>query len=524
MTTSRRNLIKTAAAAVPLAAGPVYAWAAQTPAPGPLPGHWDLTTDVLVAGSGIAGMSAALEAVDGGLKVLVLEKGENYGGCAYVSGGILKLEGGTRTQKAHGVDDSPEKLFKRVTNPKDRTMRKNPHDLARAYCEMLPGCQAWMEAHGVKFLDSFDKSGRDSQHLGSYHHVWWSDPGEARPKPQPGGGFMTGKGIMEPFKAHFLKKGGQILMQHKLIDLYRNDQGRVVGASVLVEGKKTINIRADKGVVLAGGSWKADKKLRKLTDPRFDENMFSSGWPFVAPDGSAILAGIRAGGMFVADRGEDSGHLRRKYGTSRYNWAKNSRYGYPGLEIGGRRWADLIFTNKYGERFCEEEDTPFKGEYWFYDLALAQPGVILWVVFDDAAAKKYRWSTQEPVCEPGYAFSAGTLAELAKLTDQPKLEETVARYNRFVDQKKDEDFGKPAPLLKSKIVQAPFHAARCVLGVHNLTGGLWIDVHARVRGLDGNPIEGLYAAGETAGGFYHSAQPRCMVSGRQAGQHIVSMK
>ena len=66
-----------------------------------LPAKWDAETDVLVAGSGIAGMSAAISALDKGAKVLVMEKGKNYGGCAIINGGIIALGGGTRTQKEH---------------------------------------------------------------------------------------------------------------------------------------------------------------------------------------------------------------------------------------------------------------------------------------------------------------------------------------------------------------------------------------------------------------------------------------
>lgn len=443
-----------------------------------LPAKWDAETDVLVAGSGIAGMSAAISALDKGAKVLVMEKGKNYGGCAIINGGIIALGGGTRTQKEHGV----------------------------------------------KFLPTFTQPGKyDSQHHESYHHIWWKDSGEGGRKPQPTGGFMTGRGIMMPYYEYFTGKGGQIFLEHKVLDVYVNDQGAVIGAKVQKPDGSIMNVKANKGVVLAGGSWKANPELRRLTDPRFTENMISTGYPFVAPDGSAILAGMRAGGMYVGDRCEDTTHLRRKFGTAHYGFPKGSKYGAPGLGISGPRWAEVIFTNKSGDRFVKELDKANLGGYTFYDAALAQPEQFLWTVFDDATAKKYHWDTKAPTCEEGYAFTAPTIAELAKLTNQPNLEQTVARYNGFVDAKKDDDFDKPAESLTKKIEQGPFHAVRLVLCVHNLTGGLAINDNAQVLGQDMKPIKGLYAAGETAGGLYvGNGMPRAIMPGRWAGEHAAA--
>ena len=226
----------------------------------------------------------------------------------------------------------------------------------------------------MKFLPTFTKPGKyDSQHHESYHHIWWKDSGE----------------------------GGQIFLEHKVVDVYVNDQGAVVGAKVQKPDGSIMNVKANKGVVLAGGSWKANPQLRRLTDPRFTENMISTGYPFVAPDGSAILAGMRAGGMYVGDRCEDTPHLRRKFGTAHYGFPKGSKYGAPGLGISGPRWAEVIFTNKSGDRFVKELDKANLGGYTFYDAALAQPDQFLWTVFDDATAKKYHWDTKAPTCEEG---------------------------------------------------------------------------------------------------------------------------
>ncbi len=528
MQTSRRNFLRatavaSAASLSTLAMGSALAApTAAVPCPAPLPEKWDKETDLVVVGSGIAGMSAAIAALDKGAKVLVFEKGKNYGGCAIINGGIMSLGGGTRTQREHGVVDTPELLYQKLTNPKHHEYRKNNKAIVKHYAEMCPGTQEWLEAHGVKFLPTFTQPGQyDSQHHESYHHIWWKDSGDGAKHAQPSGGFRTGRGVMMPFYEYFTGHGGEIFLEHRVLDVIKDPEtGRVVGAIVEQPDGSTINVKANKGVVLAGGSWKANPELRKLTDPRFTENMISTGYPLVAPDGSAILIGLRAGALFVGDKCEDTPHLRRVFGTHHYGFPKGSKYGKPGLGISGPRWAEVIFTNKDGNRFVMEVDKADLGGYSFYDMALAQPEQLLWVIFDNDTAKKYKWDTSLATCEEGDAFDADTIEELAQKTNQPDLAKTIEKYNKFVDQKKDEDFGKPEDHLTKKIENGPFHAARLVLAVHNLTGGLAINENAQCIDQNAKPIPGLYAAGETAGGLYvGNGMPRAIMPGRFAGEH-----
>lgn len=100
MEVSRRSFLAGAAASgLAGFAAPVFA----APTPGLLrtPSKWDMTTDVVVAGSGIAGMCAATAAVDNGAKVIVFEKGKYYGGAAVINGGIMALQGGTKWLKKY---------------------------------------------------------------------------------------------------------------------------------------------------------------------------------------------------------------------------------------------------------------------------------------------------------------------------------------------------------------------------------------------------------------------------------------
>ena len=513
VSTTRRNFLKTAAVSS-AALGGMSLMAAAEAATLPLPKKWDMTADLVVGGSGIAGMSAAVTAIDLGASVIVLEKNKNYGGAARINGGIIALR-----------DDTPEDLYKHLTNPKSNEYRKNDPALVKKYSKMCYPTRKWLEDHGVKFLNTSTKAGQyDSQHHESYLHIYSEgmDPDIGGIHPQRTGGYRTGRGIMMPFKDYFEGKGGKILLEHKLTDVYRDAKGRVVGARVQTP-KGVINVRAKKGVVLAGGSWKANKELRVISDPRITPEIVPTGYPYIDPDGSAILAGLKVGGMFVGDRGEDTPRMRRMFGTNRYGFQKGSVYGCPGVSgIKGPRWSDVMFVNKNGDRFVKELDKGDLGGYSFYDMAYVQPEKIVWCVFDDASAKKYRWDTSYPTCEKGYAADGATLEELAQKIGAPNLPASVAKYNKFVDQKKDEDFDKPENLLTKKIEQGPFHAVRIVLMVHNFTGGLRINDNSQVIDIFGKVIPGLYAAGETAGGLYvGNGMPRGIMPGRWAGEHAI---
>jgi succinate dehydrogenase/fumarate reductase flavoprotein subunit len=96
------------------------------------------------------------------------------------------------------------------------------------------------------------------------------------------------------------------------------------------------------------------------------------------------------------------------------------------------------------------------------------------------------------------------------------LEDTVARYNSFVDAGKDQDFGKPSP--KYKIQTPPFYAAWSTPCIHDCISGLRINGKAQVIDLRGQVIPALYCGGETAGGFTQHGLAKSLTFGRIAGR------
>ena len=151
----------------------------------------------------------------------------------------------------------------------------------------------------------------------------------------------------------------------------------------------------------------------------------------------------------------------------------------------------------------------------------------IWAIFDADAVQREKLIVTPPYVdiEQGYFASGGSLAELAaniknKYQKKPmpaaSLQETVTRYNSFVDGGKDLDFGKPAP--KYKIQTPPFYAAWATPVLHDTRSGLRINAKCEVVDLDGKTIPGLYCGGESAGGFSMHGLARCCVQGRIAGR------
>jgi urocanate reductase len=191
-------------------------------------------------------------------------------------------------------------------------------------------------------------------------------------------------------------------------------------------------------------------------------------------------------------------------------------------------YQDVVHVNQVGLRFVNEAATGF--DWWNPCLALnggsGNGGGPIWAIFDADGAKREEWVCAPPhVDSNGWFFSGNTLAELAgrivsKYQKQPipaaALQDTVARYNSFVDAGTDADFGKPSP--KYKIQTPPFYAAWSTPCVHDCLSGLRINAKAQVMDLNGEVITGLYCGGESASGFNQHGLAKCIIEGRIAGR------
>ena len=141
---NRRNFLRVAAAApATLGAGSVFAASTSgTPAPA----HWDYEADVVVIGCGAAGLMAAVQAFDGGAKVVVFDKGISpYHTSTRLNGGCFAAVG-SRIQKEHGVKDSPEAFVDNMSAYGDGMTLREP---ALTYARNSGAAFDWMVDHGL---------------------------------------------------------------------------------------------------------------------------------------------------------------------------------------------------------------------------------------------------------------------------------------------------------------------------------------------------------------------------------------
>ena len=265
------------------------------------------------------------------------------------------------------------------------------------------------------------------------------------------------------------KAGGQYLFKTAARRLIVNEEGRVTGVEAESRGKK-LSIRARRGVVIAAGGWARSEDLLRRFSP-------------------AAEKALKLGGIGNSGDG------------SKMAWAL-------GADLNGERYAD--------------ESRPYKE---LGDMTLAQPEGIGIQIYDAAVheeAQKDPLARTDTLKKNGELYSADTIEGLAKAMGLPadKLAATVRAYNEGLAKGADAfgrtslsaGNGKPAP-----IVKAPFYGFRATAVLLSTYCGPKIDSQARVINIFGEPIEGLWAAGEGTGGLHGAAY----MSGTSVGKAVV---
>jgi flavocytochrome c len=455
------------------------------------PTKWDREADVVVVGTGYAGLTAAVEAFDAGSSVILIEKAPIVGGNSITANGFFNAVDPER-QKKQNIQDSTDLFFKQTLAAGDYLA--DPEKV-RYLVENATGTLQWLEKMGVAFAPNV---------------------GGTRTHPVANNG--KGAAIIAALKVQAEKRKIPILLEYKLTGVVREKQltGVVQGVEVEHRGRK-LYIKGKKAVVLATGGFSANVQMRSRYEPQLDAEVPTTNAP--GATGEAILAAEDEGADVVAmDYIETA--FPCNFFTKKLGSVVNS----------GKDYA--VFVNLNGERFMAEDAKQTD----LNSAILLQPKKVLLWVADDRCQKGSNEAMTADMLKQNLCFKADTLEDLAKLLkeklDVPadKFLATVKQYNELAGKGEDKQFHKTAANLKP-IEKAPFFASPAQIGAHQTLGGLRTKGNtAQVLDREGKPIPRLYAAGETSGGTHGdfrvagNGTAAAIVFGRLSGKNAAAEK
>jgi hypothetical protein len=534
----RRSFLASGAAVVAVAEAPA-AQAAEAIA-------WDREVDVIVIGAGAGGLVAAIAAREKGASVLIVEKNFDIGGRAMMSFGGLYIGGGNRLQQAKGVDDTPDRAFADWSRPEKPMGRFSDRALVRTWADNNLELFDWLEKNGIQweaYRGAPDRLDRNRTRLNVVR--WPNEPTTP----------ARGSGFVRPLEKTARRMGIEILLQQQMTKIHRESPltGRVTGiATIEVDDSyrpktRTMNVRARKGIIIATGGSAGNPVFRTMFDVRLtgEYQAENSEWTERTGDGeiAAMEIGAALGATACQTTQDDNlitkGRMGKKSNGTITELYPSSPHFFRARALGlvVKDYQDVILVKENGLRFYDE--TVPTRDYEYYAAALAwtgdpkkfNGGGPIWAIFDADAVTREEWDVKPPHVDPaGYFFSADTIEELAgRIVNEYQwrpmpgagLRKTVERYNSFVDSGVDTDFKKPRPM--HKIAKPPFYAAWHTPALHDSYTGIRINTSAEVVDLHGKVIPGLYACGDSAGGFGQHGICRAATFGRIAGFHAAAL-
>jgi len=508
--------------------------------------------DVVVAGSGAAGMTAALTAAHLGLGVLVIEKNGFFGGSTARSGGGIWAPGNAVLRRA-GVADTPEQaraylayVAEGVPAELRQALLEHGPDMLSLVLAMTPLRLKWVPGYADYYPEApgglaagrsvepvpFDGRvlGGELAHLGRPYlpspvaitqaEYRWLSLGPRHPRAVRAGARVAartartrllghrmltlGQALAAGLRAGLLTSGVPVWLDTPLTGLEVRD-GRVTGVRVTRDGEPLL-IRARRGVLIATGGFERNEEMRR----RYQRAPIGTEWTTGGTGNTGD--GIRAG----LDLGAAAGLMDDAW------WGPSIPLpGGPYFCLAERSLPGCILVNGAGQRFVNESAPYVDAVHAMYEGNTPEnPHIPAWLVFDQRYRDRYVFAglpPRKPLPRRWYAagavIRADDLAALARAAgvEADGLVKTVARFNEFAVAGRDEDFrrgdsaydryyGDPRlanPNL-APLARPPFYAVKIVPGDLGTKGGLRTDSRARVLRADGTPIEGLYAAGNAS--------------------------
>lgn len=420
--------------------------------------------DIVVLGAGIAGHCAALAAADAGAQVLLLEKASQPGGSSAMAGGGF-IFAGTDLMLEAGYDEGPEHLRTRMF---ESGKNKNNPALVDAFVTHQLEAYAFLKRHGAKFkLSTLDRCLHETgtgRVISNLHMAAWANSN------------IT----------YASKCAGMSLSRD-------NGDGRINELTVIF-GDQIVSIEIRRAVVLATGGFSRSRELLGIFAPEL-LGAVKHGGVANTGDGIVMACGLGAG---LADLGYVSG----SFGGA----IRNYPHGVQGADevpplllsfiAGG------IMVNAEGKRFVNEGQT-YKA---LGNAGMAQTGGVAFQIFDskllDTALEDSSVNNYPEGIASGYIRTADTIGDLAQCMgiNPSALEETIGLYNQHVCNGVDTDFGRTSNLMT--IDTPPYCIAASANALTTTYGGITANGDMAVVNWMGEPIPGLFAAGEVVGGFH----------------------
>ncbi|MGW5071932.1 FAD-dependent oxidoreductase [Rhodococcus sp. NPDC004095] len=505
---------------------------------------WTDEYDVVVVGSGGGALTGAYTAATRGLRTVVLEKTDLFGGTSSYSGASIWLPG-TQVQERAGLPDSTElaRTYLRALLGDVESERQD------AYVETAPAVVEFLEQNPNidfefrAFPDYYKADGRlDTGRSINPLDLDPADIGELAAKVRPEldqdrtgqghapGKLIGGRALVGRLLAAVAGTGNADLRSGVAMTGLVVEDGRVVGVEAEQDGQP-IRIKANRGVLMAAGGIEANAQARAANGTP-GKAEWSMG-PIGANTGAPIAAGVAAGGATaLLDQAWFCPGVEQPDGTAAF--------------LVGIRGGIVVDAN--GERYLNESlpyDQFGRAMHAHNGNGAAVPS---WMIFDSRERGGLP-GISIPNTAPAKHLDAGTwvqgdtLEEVAAKAGLPAdaLRTSVEQFNDYAKHGVDESFhrgedpydnffcppnGNPNKALTA-IETGPFFAARIVLSDLGCKGGLVTDVDGRVLRADGTAIDGLYAAGNTSASLSQKVYPgpgvplgTAMVFSYRAAQHM----
>ncbi len=438
--------------------------------------------DVVVVGMGLAGVTAAISAVDSGAKVVAVEKAGAAGGSSKYSGGFISAVG-TNQAIAEGVTITADDYFASYNAQEDLSEKEDETD-RQAMKDMID-----RSASDIEFLENHNDPITGPDGFGTDFKVWHypADRTSAFDGEAAGADhivqLMSWLNDNDNFSIYYNAPATKILT---------DDSGAISGIECTRKDGSTLTVNA-KSVVLATGGWAASKEMMERFCPDFPQDWVL---PYTTSSMYNTGDGITMAEELNADVYENGWWMDLAIGVDAGGY---STY-FPNTLNGLINYANYFITDGTGKRILNVNSL-YGPRSIVFAKAMEETGKIYSIFTKEGFESGIQFIEDNNRVDNKNVYKADTLEELAEITgmDVDTFVEQVNRYNEMCANGVDEDMGQTTLV---PIGDGPYYAVNIKTITMGTIGGLKTNDDKQVLNKDGTPIEGLYAAGELINGRY----------------------